>query len=950
MGRARARETIEMTRNHAEPLLDEEILEAAFSILDEGATPTEESLGALFPGREGAVAGALDALREYRRRVDETRDPADFAPGVGVLVPGALFGDFLVEGWLGGGGMGGVYRARQRSMGDRAVALKVLSPAMVKRDQRAIARFHREAKLVAGIRHPNLVEVYATGEEQGLSYIAMRLVEGRTLHDVLLELVARRTLEGSRHESREFVRCVVQLVHEVAGSLAAIHARGLVHRDVKPSNILLEGTREGEGLEALRARPVLVDYGLLKPIESSDLTGDQTVLGTAAVVSPEAWLGREVDARSDVFSLGAVLHDLLSLTRPGTRRLAISGLSEVSRANTAVDPRLAAIVGKALEDRPELRYRDGGELAADLERCLDGKSVAALPANPLTRLGLRYRRNPARTLTSVLFVFVLGLLLAGAGYLGKVSKTVYETAAVAAAHDAAGEILEAQESYLELHRSRLAPRLPGLEDVLERAARFAESRPVTELCRRLRGAGENGAVEAHVALQGFLLTPPLDEEWCRTWKRFLWHELRDDELLAHRRRAAETITYFYLVDPRPYGESPRATEEDRRLEERLLELARDTREKPEAIELHRQVLSALSGFPGEASLATFVESMRAEDAETYRLAVQAATRVWYRARAEEKLLELPQRLLVDWVVVVGRHALDPLPRLVPSMWVVDETTFCLLAETRRELRKQGELDSEAWAGIPGELDAYLGRLEEALDRALEGAEVPRIDPFVGEWAPLAGANPAARSGWLSDSLWFEEKDPFSYPNIWSAADEGSHGQPQSVSESPGVPPGVGLREEPRSRVAATFTIDGAEPKPLLEGWAVGLRWEGATPVCDRGQEGMDRYFKLDHPGHSKVSLEALVPERAEVARVLLEHCYSKRAFLPWGGKARVRVTIRPGEAMTELDVPLNRGCVSLPIDTLLLAMTRELEVEVELIAAASNYRLGRLEIEFGWKE
>ena len=932
-----------MTEEQVAIELDEEILEAALTILDGGTRPTLKDLAPRFPGREQQIVAALDALRDYQRRVDANRDQGEAALAEGVLVPGTELGDFTLDGWLGGGGMGGVYRARQRSEGNREVALKVLSPALASRDPHALARFQRESNLASGVRHQSFAEVYATGTEQGYSYIAMRLIEGRTLHDVLLGLVLRRQLEQPGHENREYVRRVVRLVREVAGSLGAIHAMGLVHRDVKPSNIILEGASEGDDLEALGKRPVLVDYGLLKPIESTELTGDQTVLGTAAFVSPEAWLGREVDARSDVFSLGAVLHDLLSLTRPGKRRLAISGLSDVTVLNPAVDRRLAAIVGMALDDKVGVRYRDGRAFASDLDRYLEEKTVAARPVNPLKRLVLRYRRNPVQTMTAVLLGLLLGLLLAVAGYVGKAARMHYEVAAAARQLDEVGAIPRAAATYEALLDSKLAGHLPGLGDELTRARSFDGDEAVTRICRMLRGEGGDGLIGAHVELQRFLLSSG-HEVWDPTWLRYLRYELREENPAARRCRAAETIAFYLLVKPREYGGAADETTEDRELEQTLLATARASRGREAEQELHRLVLSALSGFPGEESFAALVESMRTGDGETYQVAGQSALRIWYQAREEGKLFELPQPLLQAWVRVVGERAADPDLGLIYSASFVHETVLYVVAWTRLKLREADGL--EAWDIASEEIAAHLAKLETAFRDYVAGREVPRVAAFAGTWGTLDRPEATRRAAWCDENLGIE-KSPYRYENIWATAGRGFSGEQSRVPGEPEYGAMVDFMGRHRTLVPANLSVAGPDPTPKLEGQAGRVVWSEAEPIVS-GADGTDGYFKLDRPGQSRILLGALTPDRAMSARITIEHCYAKRAFLPWGGSAQIRVRVGADGPIHLLDVPLGHSQVQLYVDDQVLAGKEELEVVVELVSATSTYRLYGLEVAFAW--
>ena len=203
------------------------------------------------------------------------------------LSAGATLAGYRIEAEIGRGGMGIVYRATQVTL-DRTVALKLIAPE-ISRDERFRERFQHEARIAASIDHPNVLPIYEAGEADGVLFLSMRYVEGGDLG----ALLAQGPLAPER---------AVALVAQVAEALGAAHARGLIHRDVKPSNVLLE-KREG------REQPYLADFGLAKISASqSGLTKSGVFVGTLDYVSPEQIRGERLDARSDVYALGCLLH------------------------------------------------------------------------------------------------------------------------------------------------------------------------------------------------------------------------------------------------------------------------------------------------------------------------------------------------------------------------------------------------------------------------------------------------------------------------------------------------------------------------------------------------------------------------------------------------------------------------------------------------------------------
>ncbi len=291
----------------------------------------------------------------FRRSVEgpgAAPDPAgDTGPyGRGFLPPApaelaAHFPQLEILELIGKGGMGAVYRARQPSL-DRQVALKVLPPE-VARDPAFAERFGREARSLARFNHPNIVTVYDSGEAGGICYIVMEFVAGQSLRQLLRA--------GAPGEDR-----ALRIVAQVCDALQYARDLDVVHRDIKPENILLDE----------HGRVKIADFGLAKLLDPAParpgLTGSHEVMGTVYYMAPEQLLrNHDVDHRADVYSLGVVFYEMLTGELP-VGRFAPPG----QRAR--VDPRLDAIVLRALESKPEHRYQDAAEFKRDVEAVLAG--------------------------------------------------------------------------------------------------------------------------------------------------------------------------------------------------------------------------------------------------------------------------------------------------------------------------------------------------------------------------------------------------------------------------------------------------------------------------------------------------------------------------------------------------------------------------------------------------
>ena len=259
---------------------------------------------------------------------------------------GTELAGYRVEALIGRGGMGVVYRAQDLAL-DRDVALKLLAPHLAD-DVSFRERFLTESRVAASLEHPNVVPIHDAGEIDGQLYIAMRLVEGSDLKAVLRE----GPLEPAR---------AVRILEQVAGALDAAHARGLVHRDVKPSNVLID-----EG-----GHVYLADFGLSRYLDDAALPlGPAKSLGTADYVAPEQIRGEEVDGRADVYALGCMLYECLAGEPPFRRGTDAATLYAQLEEAPPLVPGLEEVLPRALAKEPDGRYATCGELIEDARQAL----------------------------------------------------------------------------------------------------------------------------------------------------------------------------------------------------------------------------------------------------------------------------------------------------------------------------------------------------------------------------------------------------------------------------------------------------------------------------------------------------------------------------------------------------------------------------------------------------
>ncbi len=277
------------------------------------------------------------------------------------LLPGVQLGPYEIVSQLGAGGMGEVYRARDTKL-KRDVAIKVLPPSLAT-DADALSRFEREALAVAALSHSNILAIHDFGSHEGVTYAVMELLEGETLRDTLVS--------GAIPQRKSLL-----LAREIAEGLAAAHERGIAHRDLKPENVFI--TKDGH--------VKILDFGLAKqtPAPGDDVTSAPTarrqtepgtVMGTVGYMSPEQVRGHPADSRSDIFSFGAVLFEMLTGKRAFKGDSAVETMNailtgepaELSRTSPGFPPSLERLVQHCLEKRPEQRFQSARDLAFGLE-------------------------------------------------------------------------------------------------------------------------------------------------------------------------------------------------------------------------------------------------------------------------------------------------------------------------------------------------------------------------------------------------------------------------------------------------------------------------------------------------------------------------------------------------------------------------------------------------------
>jgi serine/threonine protein kinase/Tfp pilus assembly protein PilF len=477
------------------------ILEEYLSQLEQGGAPSVEELVKQHPD-------IAEPLRDFLTSVDFLHDAAagfrtpKETPAADSTTSAGQLGDYRLIREVGRGGMGVVYEAKQITL-DRRVALKVLPFAAVL-DQRQIARFKNEAQAAAHLQHPNIVPVYSVGCDRGVHYYAMQYVEGQSLDGAIRQLRASTTAPGvvappdpppevdadadtrrsaaatwksfSGHaslRSREFYRTAARIGAEAAEALEHAHQCGVIHRDVKPSNLLVDN----------RGKVWITDFGLAHFETNANLTVTGDVMGTFRYMSPEQATGKKgwIDGRTDVYSLGVTLYELCTLTsvfEESDRQLLLQQIVNQDppnprQVNPAIPVDLETILLKAMSKSLGDRYATAGELADDLRRFLHGEPIAARRASLADRAG-KWARRHKNVVAGAIALF--GLIL-----IGSLVSTLLiadqhaKTRAALAQSEVNRKTAEENFRRAEENRQRAETHFRQLREVVDRfGARYAE--------------------------------------------------------------------------------------------------------------------------------------------------------------------------------------------------------------------------------------------------------------------------------------------------------------------------------------------------------------------------------------------------------------------------------------------------------------------------------------------
>src|ERR1051326_1247994 len=300
--------------------------------------------------------------------------------GASALI-GQRIGPYVLQGLLGSGGMGAVYRAQDLRLG-RAVAIKVIDVSKGN-GPRFAARFQREARVLANLDHRNILPLWDVGQVGHLLFLVTPVVEGGSLRDLRLRM-------GGMLPPKQAIGLAIQ----VADALQHAHERGIIHRDVKPGNLLLHPD----------GRVMLADFGIARTVsERPDVSAAELAIGTPHYIAPEQALGDQVDGRADIYSLGAVLYELLSgrppYTGESTTRILVQILDgpppPLLQINPALSPAVQTVVMHALASQPDERYPTAGAFAADLRQLLAMNLLFANPQLPAPGVPRVTRMLPA---------------------------------------------------------------------------------------------------------------------------------------------------------------------------------------------------------------------------------------------------------------------------------------------------------------------------------------------------------------------------------------------------------------------------------------------------------------------------------------------------------------------------------------------------------------------------
>jgi eukaryotic-like serine/threonine-protein kinase len=480
--------------------------------INRGERPEVEDYARRYPEMAGVLRQVLPALQVMGP------GPAPTEPGgaeaAGEALASGRLGDFRLLREVGRGGMGVVYEAEQVSLG-RRVALKVL-PLAATMDPRQRQRFHNEARAAACLHHTNIVPVYGVGSERGVHYYAMQFIDGRTLADFIAQqrqgtpsqaptsaeaeaaasattLAAAAQATGAAPRGAAYFRRVAEWGAQAAEALDCAHTLGVVHRDVKPANLMVDGT----------GRLWVTDFGLAQVQSDARLTLTGDLVGTLRYMSPEQALAKRVvvDHRTDVYALGATLYELLTLRPafPGTdrqellRQIAFEEPVRPRRLAKGAPAELETIVLKALEKSPADRYATAKELADDLRRFLDDRPIRARRPS-LRQVAGRWARRHRAAVWAAAAVLLAAAVLGGGTWLSWAQRRVGAEAEARVALGEANRLLE-QERWPEALSAarRAAGVLAGVGADAGLRRQVEELSKDLEMAQRLQEAHLRGA-------------------------------------------------------------------------------------------------------------------------------------------------------------------------------------------------------------------------------------------------------------------------------------------------------------------------------------------------------------------------------------------------------------------------------------------------------------------------